>query len=231
MTRYKNTKATECVEIANDSIIDNVEVETPTVYTYIKKEIPGYYFRPTEPLTEDNCDKLGFTWEDFEEGMFVPLNEEQITFSEEHPNASIKEIFDTKLEEVVIPERTIERAKAEKLREINNYDNSRQVNMFTINDEEIVWFTPTERANYKASIESAKLLGIPTLKFFVNDKLFEVETSKAEMMLAAIQLYADECYIITKQHQITVENLETIEEVDSYDYTVGYPNKLNFDII
>lgn len=215
--------------------IQNVEyvevVEEPTTfYTYIKKEIPGYYFRPTEPLTEDNCDILGSTFEDFLNGKFVPLNEEQIAFSEEHPNATIKEIFDMQIVEHIIPVRTLEQAKFEKIKEITNYDSSQEVNDFTINELYHTWLTPTEITNYNQSVEAAKLMQVDTLQFFIGDVLLEVETSKAELMLAAIKLYADNCFIVTKQHKLAVNNLETIEEVDNYDYTVGYPSKLNFDI-
>lgn len=49
-------------------------------------------------------------------------------------------------------------------------------------------------------------------------------------MLAAIQLYADACYMVTKGHLLAIDSLENIEEVDTYDYTVGYPEKLNFSI-
>lgn len=45
-------------------------------YTYIKKSIPGYYFRPEEPLTEENCDILGYTLEDFYNDKFVQLSSE-----------------------------------------------------------------------------------------------------------------------------------------------------------
>lgn len=220
------------MEENNIQDIEYVEVveEPTTFYTYIKKEIPGYYFRPSEPLTEDNCDILGSTFEDFKNGKFVPLNEEQITFAEEHPNATIKEIFNMQILEPVVPVRTIEMARMQKKRDISAYDNSPSVNDFTINNELHAWFTPTERNNYRQSVESAKLLNIENLQFFVGNQLLTVSTNQADMMLAMLQLYADQCFIVTKQHQLAIDQLETIEEVDDYDYTVGYPNKINFEL-
>lgn len=50
------------------------------------------------------------------------------------------------------------------------------------------------------------------------------------MALAQIQLYADRCYIVTETHKSNVNALKTIEEVDNYDITSGYPEKLNFNI-
>ena len=49
-------------------------------------------------------------------------------------------------------------------------------------------------------------------------------------MLAAIQLYADQCFIKTKQHEAAIKALATIEDINNYDYTVGYPTKLNFTL-
>ena len=50
-------------------------------------------------------------------------------------------------------------------------------------------------------------------------------------MLAQIQLYADQCYMVTKQHKAAVEALDTIEGVDNFDITSGYPEKLQLSLI
>ena len=59
----------------------------------------------------------------------------------------------------------------------------------------------------------------------------QISTVMAEQMLAQIQLYADSCYIVTMQHKSAVEALDTIEEVDNYDYRDGYPSRLNFNLV
>ena len=124
--------------------------------------------------------------------------------------------------------RTLEQAKEEMIAKIDEYDSSDAVNGFKINGEEVGWFTPEERSNYKSSIDAAKLLGISTLTFFIGDMELTVTPTQAEYMLAQIQLYADSCYIVTKEHKITVEGLDTIEAVDAFPYTEGYPEMLNF---
>jgi len=87
------------------------------------------------------------------------------------------------------------------------------VNDFIINDTIHGWFTVEERTSYRNSIDSAKLIGIQELSFFVGDNLFTVSVEDAERMLAMIQLYADQCFIVTKQHKININALQTIEEV------------------
>ena len=47
-------------------------------------------------------------------------------------------------------------------------------------------------------------------------------------MLIALELYASECYDNTQRHLAEVAKLDTIEAVNAYDYTTGYPSKLAF---
>ena len=185
-------------------------------YTYIyKNNTPSNYFTTDERIIGDSWYYVGTTYDDYLNGAYVELTSEQISFHDEHPNATIEQVL--KLEVPEPPKRTIEEAKSNKLRQITYYDNSTMVNGFTINNSITAWFTPAERNNYCQSVSAAKLMGVEMLSFFVNNTELTVSTANAEMMLAAIQLYADKCYIVTMQHKLAVNNLESIEEVDNYD--------------
>lgn len=197
-------------------------------YIYIKYDVPKHYITLEEELTEELFTNLGSTYEDYLDNKWVKLSEAQVAFKDANPNASIKEIWNMELQP--IPTQTLAEYKNNKIIEITMYDQSNEVNSFTINSALTAWFSPAERSNYKSSIEAAKLLGQNTLAFFVGDMLLQVPTTEAEYMLAQIQLYADRCFLVTKNHKVNVMNLETIEEVESYDYTRDYPEKLNFDL-
>lgn len=199
------------------------------MFTYVKLGVPNYFFTRTDEMLEEDYNNLGTTYDDFLTNKFVLLSEEQVAFKEANPNASVKEVFNMELDKP--QERTLEDAKREKSMEINTYDNSDSVNSFTLNNEISAWFSVQERLNYQRSVEAALSLDENAkMKFFVGDTLLEVSASLAKRMLSMLQLYADECFIVTKQHKINVEKLETIEEVDNYDYKVGYPQKLNFNL-
>jgi predicted DNA binding CopG/RHH family protein len=170
---------------------------------------------------------IGTTWEDYVDFKFVQLSKAQAKFHEDNPEASPYEVWNMELTPPHV--RTLEEAKAEMIQRINEYDASDNVNGFTVNHEIEGWFTADERSNYRSSIESSELLGIETLSFYVGDYLMEVTTKDAKYMLAQIQLYADQCYIVTKQHKLEVEALDTIEAVDAFDFISGYPQKLNFE--
>lgn len=199
-------------------------------YTYIKHDIKGYYIEFEEMFNPDLYNNLGSTFEDFLNNKWVLLSDEQVSFHEEHPTASIKEVWNMELRPEPIHERTLDEAKYEMITNINAYDNSNNVNGFTVNGTIEAWFTADERSNYKSSIDSAKILGIPELSFFIGNMELTLPTNAVELMLAQIQLYADQCYIVTKQHKLAVESLDTIEAVDAYAYTEGYPERLNFDV-
>jgi hypothetical protein len=201
-------------------------------YTYIKKNFNGYYVEFDEMLDPNLYDNIGESYEDFLDNKWVLLAVDQVAFHKEHPEASVEEVWNMQI--APEPPRTLEQAKNEMINNINDYDASDNVNAFNIHDTEHDvtfegWFTPEERSNYKSSIDAAKLIGVSALTFFIGDVELEVTPTQAEYMLAQIQLYADQCYIVTKQHKIDVSGLDTIAAVDAYPYQQGYPNKIIFE--
>lgn len=200
--------------------------------TYIRKSIKGYYIDfPEEIDAQYWAGKIGSTYEDFRADKWIPLSDEQLTFKEAHPNLSVKNIIE--MTEPAPYQRTLEDAKRDKLMAIQQYDASDAVNGFNVvsNGNTIsAWLTPAERANYRSSIDAAELVGVDNLSLYIGEMPITLPTATAKLMLAQIQLYADQCFIITKQHKATVEALDSIESVDNYDITQGYPNKLVFNV-
>ena len=123
------------------------------------------------------------------------------------------------------PVMTVEDAKAAKIAEIAAYSDSDAVNSLTFNGIK-TWLTTKVRDGYDTSITAAKNLGEPTVTFMVDDKEMKLPVEQARRALDLVQRYADACFIVTKRHEIAVRALQTMEEVESYDYTKGYPEKL-----
>ena len=196
----------------------------PKRYYYIK--LGSGVIVLIKPLDDENY-KIGSTYNDYLNGMFVPLDSDQEYFYKSHKNATIAAIWECGKVTPYVP--TIEDVRSQKLDELSAYDNSAAVNEFLINGVG-AWFTPTERTNYLSSVAAAKLLEVETLSFYVSGMKLDVPTVAAERMLAAVMLYADECFIITKQHEATINSLETIEAINDYDFKTGYPEKLVFTI-
>lgn len=119
----------------------------------------------------------------------------------------------------------IDMAKAAKIAEIAAYSDSDAVNSLTFNGIK-TWLTRTVRDGYDTSITAAKNLGEPTVTFMVGDNEMQLPVEQARRVLDLVQRYADACFIVTERHKIAVRALQTVEEVESYDYTKGYPEKL-----
>lgn len=123
----------------------------------------------------------------------------------------------------------IETLKEVKLKKLADYDTSENVNGFILNDK-TAWFDKENRAALSTSIESALLLGETEITFVVNDKEFSIDIPTAKQMLAAVQRYADKCYLVTEAHKRAIKGLSESEAVVNYDVTTGYPTKVTFTL-
>ena len=45
-------------------------------------------------------------------------------------------------------------------------------------------------------------------------------------MLNALEVYASEALNVTEAHRAAINALTSIEEIDEYDFTTGYPKKI-----
>jgi len=69
------------------------------MFTYIKIKVPNYYVELEDKLEEQYYNNLGTTWEDFLNNKWVLLNDEQVNFKKENPSASVKEVWNMKINE------------------------------------------------------------------------------------------------------------------------------------
>ena len=110
---------------------------------------------------------------------------------------------------------------------INEYDKSSQVNCVTINGMH-TWFDKATRVGLRNSTNVLKKLGNETTSLWVNNKEITIKCDQLTDMLDKLEIYALNCFDITSKHKRNVYQLNTIEEIENYDYTSGYPEKLTF---
>ena len=110
---------------------------------------------------------------------------------------------------------------------INDYDKSSQVNGVTINGMH-TWFDKATRVGLRNSTNVLKKLGNETTSLWVNNKEITIKCDQLSDMLDKIEVYALNCFDTTSKHKRNVYQLSTIEEIENYDYTSGYPEKLTF---
>ena len=116
--------------------------------------------------------------------------------------------------------------KVLKIDEITKYDTSSNVNVFSLNGVD-VWLDRDTRVGLMNSTTIAKNMGQENTILWLGTVKITVKCDQAIQLLSALEMYALSCFNKTAEHKKNVEALSTINEIVSYDYTVGYPEKLN----
>lgn len=125
--------------------------------------------------------------------------------------------------------KTLEEAKEILLAEIDDYDKSSAVNGFALNGA-VVWLDKATRVGLMNSTSITKAMGQPTTTLWLGDSKMEVPCDTAIQLLSALEMYALECFNVTSAHKKAVSELNSIEEVEKYDITAGYPAQLRMEV-
>lgn len=117
-------------------------------------------------------------------------------------------------------------AKSVKVAEIEEYDASSAVNEFLLGGVPM-WLDAQTRQQLRVSIEAYQATGTESVTKWFGGKEFTFPTSAWLTMLNALEVYAAEALNVTESHKAAVMALGSVEDVESYDITQGYPQKLN----
>lgn len=134
-----------------------------------------------------------------------------------------------KIEELTVEDEkpTLEVLKRRKISEIKMYDRSADINKFYLNGN-VLWFNKSERLNLKFRLEAELESGKTETNLWYKDTLYKIPIDLALNIILNLEVYASECYDITKLHCKNVMEIEDEETLDSYDYKSVYPEKLEY---
>lgn len=118
-------------------------------------------------------------------------------------------------------------AQERKKDEIERHDKSSAVNQFFIG-ETPMWLDKDTRTGLKLRFEAEIAMGKTDTTLWADGVQYQLALEAAIQMLYALEVYASMCYDNTQAHLAAIDALTTIEEVEAYDYTTGYPDKLHF---
>lgn len=121
----------------------------------------------------------------------------------------------------------LEAAKAEKIAEITTYDKSSAVNSFLLDDKQR-WLDIDLRRSLSYSTNILKDDGEKTVDIWFDTECETMNIDNALYMLKELEVYAKQTNNVTHQHKAEVMALTSIEDVEAYDVTNGYPEKLVF---
>lgn len=131
----------------------------------------------------------------------------------------------------------LEQAKADKIAEIETYDTSDKVNGFYLNGMLIPWSkddpsSPNvdKRMGLRQNIADKVALGEENISIWMKGMSFTMPCAQAEMLMRSIENYAYECFNVTAAHKVAVSELTSIEEIEKYDITAGYPAQLRMEV-
>ena len=149
------------------------------------------------------------------------------TADEEREAKTIKVYHADFIQRVSFFDKALDVIKEEAIEQITEYDTSSDVNSFTLQGK-TMWLPKETRVGLVNSITIEKNAGKKTTVLWFGGEKYELPVDNALQMLSALELYALECYNVTAAHKAAVNALESVEDVVAYDYTQGYPEKLNF---
>jgi hypothetical protein len=113
----------------------------------------------------------------------------------------------------------------ERLAALDEYDSSPSVNSFTLNGNPM-WLDAPTRQQLRISIEAYQAQEIEQVAKWFGGVQFTFPTAIWLQMLNALEVYASEALNVTESHRAAINALTSIEEIDEYDFTIGYPKKI-----
>ena len=112
---------------------------------------------------------------------------------------------------------------------IDVYDSSSAVNSFVLNGME-VWLDKATRVGLMNSTTIAKIMGQQKTTLWMGSYQLEVDCDKAIQLLSALEMYALECFNVTAMHKKTVNELDNINAILTYNYKSDYHDKLKMEV-
>ena len=110
---------------------------------------------------------------------------------------------------------------------IEAYDKSRHVEDFTLGGVHL-WLDSILRTKVEENLKTCQQLGEENTTLRFGGMAFPVTVQQGWQMYYAVLAYARDSWNVTESHKAAVAKLTTVEELQAYDYTVGYPQKLGF---
>ena len=207
---------------------------------YINKTAKDIYVELDSALDPES-NLIGTTWDDFSNGYWVLLSDEQIAFRDANPKASIGEVFRMQIEveeAPIIDEEELALTDAMKAKLIDIEAQDKESNLFYINvvkDGETIAHQPLwidkdlRNSLYSITLPALKAKGETMTKLWTTDQppvSVEVPIDWAMEKLPELEVYAKETYDLRAANEAAVYaayNNKDIESIQAINVKAGYP--------
>ena len=133
--------------------------------------------------------------------------------------------FEEWVEPTPTPEELLARAKANKIAELEAYDDS-EVNSFSVNGK-TMWLDHDLRQQLRISLDALSQAGRENVTKWFDGVEYTYPIDVWYYMLGQVEVYASDALNVTESHKAAINALESIEDVEAYEFS-GYPEKLSF---
>lgn len=82
----------------------------------------------------------------------------------------------------------------------------------------------------RQNIADKQALGESNITMWLSDTPITMPCQQADALMCCIENYAYECFNVTASHKAAIARLDTIDEIEAYDYTAGYTDKINIKV-
>lgn len=137
----------------------------------------------------------------------------------------VKKVFEEWVEPTPTPEELLARAKANKIAELESYDDS-EVNSFSVNGKDM-WLDHDLRQQLRISLDALSQAGRENVTKWFDGIEYTYPIDVWYYMLGQVEVYASDALNVTESHKAAINALESIADVEAYEFS-GYPDKLSF---
>ena len=165
--------------------------------------------------------------------VFINVKETEVQVDETDFEGNIKKVkkYEYDTDSVIVNNITesniLAALKSKKKKESLDYYNSDDINLVEVQGV-YVYLNSDLRFKIKERLVATKEKGIETTNLnFRSIRLDNISVDIASEMLDEIVFQYAKAYDVEQQHEINIDSFSTIEDVISYDYKSGYPEKLS----
>lgn len=194
-------------------------IQNKEVYILDKPLGEGY------DLSENN------TIDDLKAGKIILLSKKQINFLNSNPNARNEEVFNCCLNTIETPVLSIDQVRRKKIESLIIFDRSKEVNSFILNGVEM-WLDKETRMSLMNTVEIFEKSSIQEMTLWTQDvkpRQLKINVLVLKNLLFDLEIYAKSCFDTTSQHKANILELQTIQEIDEYQFEINYPDNPIFN--
>lgn len=126
-------------------------------------------------------------------------------------------------------EQMLQQAKEALKQRIVAYGESDNVDKLYVNGVGL-WLDKTKRSGLILRFSAEQAKGLTHTTLWEDGTPFNLSIETGFQLIYALEIYASACFDNTQKHIANAKTLTTVDDCETYDYTTGYPDKLEIEL-